>query len=152
MTETYVCSTELSWIRCVVFVVCCRYEIGEALYIGWASGVLAICGGACLMFSCKLGSKEKTWVALSLSHTHSHTFLFSIWLSFHIICSYNIFPILVIRWICVSYILHLALAAVTPTSPREKQFTLRPHPGEKLRALMEEMLMSKWSNSGQFHG
>ncbi|CAM4515358.1 hypothetical protein PO909_024551 [Leuciscus waleckii] len=37
-----------------------KYEIGEALYIGWASGVLSICGGACLMFSCKLGSNEKT--------------------------------------------------------------------------------------------
>ncbi|XP_026072353.1 claudin-15-like [Carassius auratus] len=38
-----------------------KYEIGEGLYIGWASGVLAICGGACLMFSCKLGTKEKTY-------------------------------------------------------------------------------------------
>ncbi|TRY57603.1 hypothetical protein DNTS_032186 [Danionella cerebrum] len=37
-----------------------KYEIGEALYIGWASAVLALCGGACLMFSCKLGKKEKT--------------------------------------------------------------------------------------------
>ncbi|XP_051757460.1 claudin-15a isoform X2 [Ctenopharyngodon idella] len=37
-----------------------KYEIGEALYLGWASGVLAICGGVCLMFSCNLGSKEKT--------------------------------------------------------------------------------------------
>ncbi|XP_067308112.1 claudin-15a [Pseudorasbora parva] len=36
-----------------------KYEIGEGLYIGWASGVLSICGGACLMFSCKLGSQEK---------------------------------------------------------------------------------------------
>ncbi|RXN11508.1 claudin-15-like protein [Labeo rohita] len=37
-----------------------KYEIGEGLYIGWASGVLAICGGSCLMCSCKLGKKEKT--------------------------------------------------------------------------------------------
>ncbi|XP_051581038.1 claudin-15-like [Myxocyprinus asiaticus] len=36
-----------------------KYEIGEGLYIGWASGTLAICGGACLMFSCKFGTKEK---------------------------------------------------------------------------------------------
>ncbi|KTG34635.1 hypothetical protein cypCar_00039343, partial [Cyprinus carpio] len=38
-----------------------KYEIGEGLYIGWASGVLAICGGVCLMFSCKLGTKEKSY-------------------------------------------------------------------------------------------
>uniref|UniRef100_A0A8C1S6G0 Claudin n=1 Tax=Cyprinus carpio TaxID=7962 RepID=A0A8C1S6G0_CYPCA len=38
-----------------------KYEFGEALYIGWASGVLAICGGACLMFSCKLGTEEKAY-------------------------------------------------------------------------------------------
>ncbi|XP_073693367.1 claudin-15a isoform X2 [Garra rufa] len=38
-----------------------KYEIGEGLYIGWASGILAICGGACLMCSCKLGTKEKTY-------------------------------------------------------------------------------------------
>jgi len=56
---------------CVCVCVCCMYEIGEALYIGWASGVLAICGGACLMFSCKLGSNEKTWVALRLTLTHT---------------------------------------------------------------------------------
>ncbi|XP_072301671.1 claudin-15-like isoform X1 [Eucyclogobius newberryi] len=30
-----------------------KYEIGEGLYIGWASATLAICGGACLLFSCK---------------------------------------------------------------------------------------------------
>ncbi|XP_051564144.1 claudin-15-like [Myxocyprinus asiaticus] len=36
-----------------------KYEIGEGLYIGWASGTLAICGGACLMFACKFGTKEK---------------------------------------------------------------------------------------------
>lgn len=36
-----------------------RYEIGEGLYIGWCSAVLAIAGGACLTCSCRLGSDEK---------------------------------------------------------------------------------------------
>ncbi|KAM8898496.1 claudin-15-like isoform 3-T3 [Spinachia spinachia] len=37
-----------------------KYEIGEGLYIGWSSAVLAICGGACLMCACKLNTpKEK---------------------------------------------------------------------------------------------
>ncbi|XP_033507801.1 claudin-15a [Epinephelus lanceolatus] len=36
-----------------------KYEIGEGLYIGWCSGVLAIAGGACLTCSCKLGTQEK---------------------------------------------------------------------------------------------
>uniref|UniRef100_G3Q6F4 Claudin n=1 Tax=Gasterosteus aculeatus TaxID=69293 RepID=G3Q6F4_GASAC len=35
-----------------------RYEIGEALYIGWCSAVLAIAGGACLTCSCKMGTKQ----------------------------------------------------------------------------------------------
>jgi len=39
--------------------VCCRYEIGEGLYIGWCSAVLAIAGGAILTCSCKMGTKEK---------------------------------------------------------------------------------------------
>ncbi|KAM9331795.1 claudin-15b [Pholidichthys leucotaenia] len=30
-----------------------KYEIGEGLYIGWASATLAICGGSCLLFACK---------------------------------------------------------------------------------------------------
>ncbi|XP_024121951.1 claudin-15 isoform X2 [Oryzias melastigma] len=30
-----------------------KYEIGQALYIGWSSAVLAICGGSCLLFSCR---------------------------------------------------------------------------------------------------
>ncbi|XP_068509285.1 claudin-15-like isoform X1 [Syngnathus scovelli] len=29
-----------------------KYEIGEGLYIGWSSAILALCGGGCLMFSC----------------------------------------------------------------------------------------------------
>ncbi|KAL0970278.1 hypothetical protein UPYG_G00239790 [Umbra pygmaea] len=37
-----------------------KYEIGEGLYIGWCSAVLAIIGGACLTCSCKLGTSEKT--------------------------------------------------------------------------------------------
>uniref|UniRef100_A0A3Q3X3Y3 Claudin n=1 Tax=Mola mola TaxID=94237 RepID=A0A3Q3X3Y3_MOLML len=40
-------------------VVCCRYEIGEGLYIGWCSAVLAIAGGACLTCSCNFGREEK---------------------------------------------------------------------------------------------
>ncbi|XP_070699868.1 claudin-15-like [Pempheris klunzingeri] len=31
-----------------------KYEIGEGLYIGWSSAVLAICGGSCLMCACKV--------------------------------------------------------------------------------------------------
>ncbi|KAK2881824.1 hypothetical protein Q8A73_022334 [Channa argus] len=29
-----------------------KYEIGEALYIGWVSAILTICGGSCLICSC----------------------------------------------------------------------------------------------------
>ncbi|XP_078132249.1 claudin-15a [Sander vitreus] len=36
-----------------------KYEIGEALYIGWCSAVLAIAGGACLTCSCKMATEEK---------------------------------------------------------------------------------------------
>uniref|UniRef100_A0A8C6UEA2 Claudin n=1 Tax=Neogobius melanostomus TaxID=47308 RepID=A0A8C6UEA2_9GOBI len=36
-----------------------KYEIGEGLYIGWCSAVLAIVGGACLTCSCKMASDEK---------------------------------------------------------------------------------------------
>lgn len=36
-----------------------RYEIGEGLYIGWCSAVLALAGGACLVCSCKTGGEEK---------------------------------------------------------------------------------------------
>ncbi|GLD53801.1 claudin-15 [Lates japonicus] len=36
-----------------------RYEIGEGLYIGWCSAVLAIAGGSCLTCSCKMGTEEK---------------------------------------------------------------------------------------------
>uniref|UniRef100_A0A3B4GQU0 Claudin 15b n=1 Tax=Pundamilia nyererei TaxID=303518 RepID=A0A3B4GQU0_9CICH len=31
-----------------------KYELGEALYIGWASATLAICGGSCLLCSCRI--------------------------------------------------------------------------------------------------
>lgn len=42
-----------------------RYEIGEGLYIGWSSAVLAICGGACLMCACKVKTpNEKMWVSV----------------------------------------------------------------------------------------
>ncbi|XP_062341372.1 claudin-15-like isoform X2 [Osmerus eperlanus] len=36
-----------------------KYEIGEGLYIGWCSATLAICGGSCLLCSCKLGTPEE---------------------------------------------------------------------------------------------
>nr|XP_061814974.1 claudin-15-like isoform X1 [Nerophis lumbriciformis] len=36
-----------------------RYEIGEGLYIGWCSAVLAIAGGACLTCSCRTATEEK---------------------------------------------------------------------------------------------
>ncbi|XP_062305344.1 claudin-15a [Osmerus eperlanus] len=36
-----------------------KYEIGEGLYIGWCSAVLAIAGGACLTCSCKMSTEEK---------------------------------------------------------------------------------------------
>ncbi|CAL1590831.1 unnamed protein product [Knipowitschia caucasica] len=36
-----------------------KYEIGEGLYIGWCSGVMAIAGGACLTCSCKMATEEK---------------------------------------------------------------------------------------------
>ncbi|XP_077448538.1 claudin-15b [Stigmatopora argus] len=29
-----------------------KYEIGEGLYIGWSSAILAMCGGSCLICSC----------------------------------------------------------------------------------------------------
>ncbi|XP_017287434.1 claudin-15-like isoform X2 [Kryptolebias marmoratus] len=38
-----------------------KYEIGQGLYIGWASAVLALCGGCCLLCACKFQSpSEKT--------------------------------------------------------------------------------------------
>ncbi|XP_067294041.1 claudin-15b [Pseudorasbora parva] len=36
-----------------------KYEIGEGLYIGWSSAILALCGGSCLLFSCGLCSTEE---------------------------------------------------------------------------------------------
>ncbi|KAK5893465.1 hypothetical protein CgunFtcFv8_006336 [Champsocephalus gunnari] len=36
-----------------------KYEIGEGLYMGWCSAVLAIAGGACLTCSCQMGTEEK---------------------------------------------------------------------------------------------
>ncbi|KAJ7996161.1 hypothetical protein DPEC_G00234190 [Dallia pectoralis] len=35
-----------------------KYEIGNGLYIGWCSATLAICGGSCLVFACRLGTNE----------------------------------------------------------------------------------------------
>ncbi|XP_023680445.2 claudin-15-like isoform X1 [Paramormyrops kingsleyae] len=36
-----------------------KYELGEALYIGWVSATIAICGGVCLLCSCKSANSEK---------------------------------------------------------------------------------------------
>ncbi|XP_015257029.1 PREDICTED: claudin-15-like isoform X2 [Cyprinodon variegatus] len=36
-----------------------KYEIGQGLYIGWSSAVLAICGGSCLLCACKLNSPSE---------------------------------------------------------------------------------------------
>ncbi|XP_064787672.1 claudin-15-like [Oncorhynchus masou masou] len=36
-----------------------KYEIGEGLYIGWCSAVLALTGGSCLTCACKLSTSEK---------------------------------------------------------------------------------------------
>ncbi|MBN3314786.1 CLD15 protein, partial [Atractosteus spatula] len=41
-----------------------KYEIGDGLYIGWSSALLAICGGVCLLCACKMETEEKV---LSLS-------------------------------------------------------------------------------------
>ncbi|KAF7205863.1 claudin-15 isoform X2 [Nothobranchius furzeri] len=38
-----------------------KYEIGQGLYIGWSSAVLALCGGSCLLCACISNSPgEKT--------------------------------------------------------------------------------------------
>lgn len=52
---------------------CHRYEIGEGLYIGWASATLAICGGSCLLCACKVQTpNEKMWVFVAeISGIHS---------------------------------------------------------------------------------
>lgn len=36
-----------------------KYEIGEGLYIGWASATLAICGGSCLLCACRFQSPSE---------------------------------------------------------------------------------------------
>ncbi|XP_041947792.1 claudin-15-like isoform X2 [Alosa sapidissima] len=36
-----------------------KYEIGQGLYIGWSSATLALCGGCCLLCSCKLESTNE---------------------------------------------------------------------------------------------
>ncbi|XP_028839889.1 claudin-15-like [Denticeps clupeoides] len=36
-----------------------KYEIGEGLYVGWSSATLALCGGSCLLCSCRLESAEE---------------------------------------------------------------------------------------------
>lgn len=146
------------WIQCVLywlkyvfvsFFLWCRYEIGEALYIGWASAVLAICGGVCLMFSCKLGTEKKTWVVVFfITVCHTPLFLFFTVLSHF---THYCYLLKLCLWEHIFHILHHSLAVLTPTIPPVKQFTQRPHPGEKPRALMEKMLTCKSSNSGQFH-
>ncbi|KAM9788361.1 claudin-15-like [Neosynchiropus ocellatus] len=36
-----------------------KYEIGEGLYIGWSSAVLALCGGSCLLCACKSDATDE---------------------------------------------------------------------------------------------
>ncbi|XP_041926059.1 claudin-15a [Alosa pseudoharengus] len=36
-----------------------KFEIGEGLYIGWCSAILAICGGSVLLCACKFGEEGK---------------------------------------------------------------------------------------------
>ncbi|KAM8835988.1 claudin-15-like [Synchiropus picturatus] len=36
-----------------------KYEIGEGLYIGWSSSVLALCGGSCLLCACKSNTTDE---------------------------------------------------------------------------------------------
>ncbi|XP_041864728.1 claudin-15-like [Melanotaenia boesemani] len=42
-----------------------KYEIGQGLYIGWSSAVLAICGGLCLLCASRFKSPNKK---ISYSH------------------------------------------------------------------------------------
>jgi len=51
----------LECLYCAMLDVSCvfRYEIGEGLYIGWSSAIMALCGGSCLLFSCGLCSREE---------------------------------------------------------------------------------------------
>lgn len=59
--------------------VCYRYEIGEGLYIGWSSATLALCGGCCLLCSCKLeSSAEKVWVNQSSMDLRQKKTVFSL--------------------------------------------------------------------------
>lgn len=107
------------------------------------------------MFSCKLGTKEKTWVSLSQSLKRTHTLLFQILshFSFFHIHFFSLSYYFMHLCMCLeACFLHSASSLAVTTSPHVKQFTQRPHPGETLRALMEEMPMSEWSNSGEFHG
>ncbi|MED6245938.1 hypothetical protein ATANTOWER_010544 [Ataeniobius toweri] len=36
-----------------------KYEIGQGLYIGWSSALLALCAGSCLLRACKQNSSDK---------------------------------------------------------------------------------------------
>ncbi|XP_066578721.1 claudin-15a [Amia ocellicauda] len=50
-----------------------KYEIGQGLYIGWSSGVLSLCGGVCLLFSCKMGTEDKIPYAYQPSKGTAYT-------------------------------------------------------------------------------
>ncbi|KAJ7996163.1 hypothetical protein DPEC_G00234210 [Dallia pectoralis] len=36
-----------------------KFEIGDGLFIGWFSGLFAICGGSCLTCACRFGTNEE---------------------------------------------------------------------------------------------
>ncbi|XP_013862130.1 claudin-15b isoform X1 [Austrofundulus limnaeus] len=45
-----------------------KYEIGQGLYIGWSSAVLALCGGACLLCACQFKSPNE-----KIQYAHQRT-------------------------------------------------------------------------------
>ncbi|XP_051528037.1 mitochondrial fission 1 protein-like isoform X2 [Myxocyprinus asiaticus] len=49
-----------------------KYEIGEGLYIGWSSATLALCGGSCLLCSCRLHGPEEKKSDLQNFRTYSY--------------------------------------------------------------------------------
>ncbi|XP_031428385.1 claudin-15-like isoform X2 [Clupea harengus] len=49
-----------------------KYEIGNGLYIGWSSALLALCGGFLLLWACNLGTSENIITLPSQPLTRSH--------------------------------------------------------------------------------
>ncbi|XP_056602370.1 claudin-15b isoform X2 [Triplophysa dalaica] len=50
-----------------------KYEIGEGLYIGWSSATLALCGGSCLLCSCRVKSSDIKKSDLQDDRTSDHS-------------------------------------------------------------------------------